>query len=117
MANRFPLQSGDASTDLSDYSFSPEADRRSQQSTSMNPAADLDHPEGRLWKVGQAVPNSFLSAPFAVIRMDGDANGSPTEAYELDMHKYGDCYDPTAPIRVRTVDNYHLDSDGDGHLN
>jgi hypothetical protein len=117
MANRFPLQPADASSDLSDYSFSPEADRRSQQSTGANPAGDMDRPEGRLWKVGQAVPNDFLMAPFPVVHMDGDNNGSPAEVHEIDILKYGDCYDPTAPIRVRTVDNYKLDSDNDGHLN
>lgn len=130
MADRHPLQSGDVTPDLSDYNFSNEADRRSQDVASAKsigsnyhgeyPAADQSQAEGgRLWKVGQAVPN--LQAPWDVIHMDGDNTGYPAEVHELDMNAYGDCYDPTAPMRVRTVapaeNHWGLDSDNDGHRN
>jgi len=125
MADPHPLQRGDRSQDLSDYNFSNEADRRSQetytpQSNPMYyhgefPAADQARPEGgRLWKVGQAVPN--FQAPWNVIAMDGDNNGMPAEVHELNMDMYGDCYDPTAPARVRTAD-WHVDTDHDGNPN
>lgn len=127
MANKFPLQDGDFAPDFSDYNASSEADRRSPDVTVVksnpmrghgeNMAADRNAPEGRLWKVGQVSPNSFLAAPFPVIEMDGDNNGNPAEVHEVDIYAYGDGYDPTAPMRVRTVDNYKLDSDFDGHLN
>jgi hypothetical protein len=129
MANPKPLQRGDVAPDLSDYNFSNEADRRADQTVTIvrsnpqnyhgeYPAADQSRAEGgRLWKVGQATPNEFLSAPFPVIQMDGDATGYPAEVHEIDLDSYGDCYDPTAPMRVRTVTNYHLDSDHDGQLN
>lgn len=132
MANKYPLQPGDVAPDLSDYNFSNEADRRSQETTvarsnPMNyhgeyPAADQSRPEGgRLWKVGQAQPNEFLSAPYPVIQMDGDNNGYPAEVHEIDICSYGDSYDPTAPMRVRTVsapeNHYNFDSDHDGHRN
>lgn len=124
------LQRGDVAPDLSDYNFSNEADRRPGVVTSAksNPqgvhgehaANDQGHAEGRLWKVGQAVPNDFLSNP-GVIFMDGDNNGSPAEVREIDLDAYGDCYDPTAPLRVRTVapseSHWDLDSDHDGHRN
>lgn len=132
MADRHPLQRGDVAPDLSDYSFSNEADRREQRATVVRsnphnyhgdfPAADQSRPEGgRLWKVGQATPNEFLSAPFPVIQMDGDNNGSPAQVHEIHIESYGDCYDPTAPLRVRTVspaeNHWNFDSDGDGHRN
>lgn len=132
MANRFPLQPGDVAPDLSDYNFSTEADRRDPVATVVRsnpqnyhgdfPAADQSRAEGgRLWKVGQATPNEFLSAPFNVIQMDGDNSGMPAEVHEIDILKYGDCYDTTAPLRVRTVapadNNWSLDTDADGHIN
>lgn len=128
MADRHPLQPGDITPDLSDYNFSNEADRREQVAHvgMANPqrkhgpfmADDQSQAAaGRLWKVGQAAPEDFLSAPFQVIMMDGDNNGNPAVVTEIDLDKYGDCYDPTAPMRIRTVDNYSLDSDHDGHLN
>jgi hypothetical protein len=53
--------------------------------------------------------------------MDGDANGMPAEVHELDIRAYGDAYDPTVPMRVRTVapseNHWNFDSDGDGHRN
>ena len=128
MSDPHPLQRGDVAPDLSDYNFSNEADRRpgkttSAHSSTMNyhgeyPSADQSRPEGgRLWKVGQATPNAFLSAPFPVISMDGDNTGYPAEVHEIDILSYGDAYDTTSPIRVRTADNYNLDSDNDGKLN
>jgi hypothetical protein len=127
MADRHPLQRGDVAPDLSDYNFSNEADRRADQTVTVPrsnphnyhgeyPANDQSRPEGgRLWKVGQAQPN--FAAPWPTILMDGDNTGYPAEVHELDIDSYGDCYDPTAPMRVRTVTNYHLDSDHDGNLN
>jgi hypothetical protein len=132
VADKHPLQPGDVTPDLSDYNFSNEADRREQEtykvkSNPMNyhgqyPAADQSRPEGgRLWKVGQAMPNEFLSAPFSVIQMDGDNNGMPAEVHELNIREYGDAYDPTSPLRVRTVapaeSHWDFDSDGDGYRN
>lgn len=132
MANRNPLQPGDVAPDLSDYNFSNEADRRSQEtaparSSSSNyhgeyPSADQSRPEGgRLWKVGQATPNEFLSAPFPVISMSGGNPDQPDEVHEIDILSYGDAYDPTSPARVRIVspseNHYNFDSDHDGHRN
>lgn len=128
MARPYALQPGDVAPDLSDYNFSTEADRREQHTDSsplrLNyhgeyPAADQSRPEGgRLWKVGQASPNEFLSAPFPVISMDGDNNGSPADIREINIYSYGDSYDPTSPIRVRSVDNeWRTDTDQDGKRN
>jgi len=131
MADPHPLQSGDRAPDLSDYNFSTEADRRADQTVTVvrsnpqnyhgdYPAADQSRPEtGRLWKVGQAVPN--FGAPFQTILMDGDNNGMPAEVHEIDIDSYGDAYDPTAPARVRLVspseNSWNLDSDHDGQRN
>lgn len=133
MANRFPLQRGDVAPDLSDYNFSNEADRRADQTVTVPrsnpqnyhgefPAADQSRPEaGRLFRPGSALPNEFLSAPFPVIMQDGDNTGYPAEVREIDIDAYGDCYDTTAPMRVRTVapaeSHWDLDSDHDGHRN
>jgi hypothetical protein len=128
MANRYPLQSGDVTPDLSDYNFSNEADRRADQTVHAPrsnphnyhgeyPANDQGRPEGgRLWKVGQATPTQ--QAPWPVILMDGDNNGNPAEIHEVDVNAYGDCYDPTAPMRTRDVSSeWTLDSDHDGQKN
>jgi hypothetical protein len=129
MARPYALQPGDVAPDLSDYNFSNEADRRQPEVTVARsnpmhyhgeyPAADQARPEGgRLWKVGQAQPNEFLSAPFPVIEMDGDNNGTPAEVHEVDIYTYGDAYDPTAPARVRDVSSeWHMDTDFDGKRN
>ena len=129
MADPHPLQRGDVAPDLSDYNFSNEADRRADQVVytpkpnphnyhGQWPAADQARPEaGRLFRPGSAQPNDFLSAPFPTVLMDGDNNGQPAEIHEVDILAYGDCYDPTAPMRIRQVDNYNLDSDNDGHRN
>lgn len=129
MARPYALQPGDAAPDLSDYNFSTEADRRPQETSPARsnpmhyhgeyPASDQSRPEGgRLYKVGQAAPNSFLSAPFPVIEMDGDNNGSPAEVREIDIYAYGDAYDPTAPIRTRDVGSeWKMDTDFDGVKN
>jgi hypothetical protein len=120
------------SSDLSDYNFSNEADRRDQEATVVRsnlhnyhgdyPAADQSRPEGgRLWRPGQAMPNDFLSAPFPTILMDGDNNGQPAEVHELNIREYGDAYDPTSPMKVRTVapaeSHWDVDSDRDGYRN
>ncbi len=132
MADPHALQRGDIAPDLSDYNFSNEADRRGQEVTVARsnpmyyhgeyPAADQARPEGgRLWKVGQAVPNSFLSAPYPVITMDGDNNGQPAEVHEIEIREYGDAYDPTSPLKVRTVapaeSHWDVDTDHDGYRN
>ena len=130
MADPHPLQPGDRSSDLSDYNFSNEADRRQQgtyavKSNPMHyhgeyPAADQARPEGgRLWKVGQAIPN--MQAPWPVIAMDGDNNGQPAEVHEINIREYGDAYDPTAPMKVRTVapaeSHWDVDTDWDSYRN
>ena len=130
MANKYPLQRGDVAPDLSDYNFSNEADRREQEtytakSNPMNyhgeyPAADQAQAEGgRKFQAGSLQPT--MQAPWNVIRMDGDNNGMPAEVHELDICAYGDAYDPTTPMRVRTVapaeNHWGLDSDNDGHRN
>lgn len=131
MAHKFPLQAGDVANYTASKSFAPnEADRRDQEVTiarsnpqryhGENVAGDQDRPaSGRLWKVGQAVPN--FSAPFPVIMMDGDNNGYPAEVHEIDLDQYGDGYDATAPLRVRTVapaeNSWNFDSDHDGQRN
>lgn len=130
MANKYPLQPGDVTPDLSDYNFSNEADRRGQETTTARsnpmhyhgeyPTTDQARPEGgRLWKVGQATPT--MAAPWPVIEMDGDNTGYPAEIHEIDILSYGDAYDPTAPLRVRNVapseSHWSLDSDADGHRN
>ena len=130
MADRHPLQPGDVAPDLSDYNFSNEADRREQETTVAKsnpmyyhgeyPAADQARPEGgRLWKVGQATPN--FAAPWPVITMDGDNNGMPAEVHEISILEYGDAYDPTSPMKVRTVapaeSHWPMDTDKDGYRN
>ncbi len=129
MTDKHPLQAGDMAPDLSDYNFSNEADRREQHADSrplgqnyhgQYPAADQAQAEaGRKFKVGQATPN--MQAPWPVISMDGDNNGMPAEVHEIDICAYGDAYDPTAPLRVRTVapseNHWSMDTDNDGHRN
>jgi hypothetical protein len=130
MARPYALQPGDVAPDLSDYNFSNEADRRPQETVVENssapmhyhgqyPAADQSRPEGgRLWKVGQAQPNEFLSAPYPVIAMNGNGTDTADEVHEVDIYKYGDSYDPTSPMRVRDVGSeWQLDSDFDGRRN
>ena len=128
MADRHPLQAGDVTPDFSDYNFSNEADRRQPgvapaRSNPMNyhgqyPAADQAQAEGgRIYKVGQATPT--FQAPWPVIEMDGDNNGTPAEVHELDVSHYGDSYDPSAPMRVRQVSSseWSMDTDHDGKRN
>lgn len=132
MSDPHPLQRGDVAPDLSDYNFSNEADRRHQETTVAKsnpmhyhgeyPAADQSRPEGgRLWKVGQAMPDSRFMAPFTVIHMDGDGTGYPAEVHEINIREYGDAYDPTAPMKVRNVapseSHWDVDTDGDGYRN
>lgn len=127
MADPHALQRGDVSPDFSDYNFSNEADRRQPEtyhspSNPMNyhgqyPAADQAQAEaGRRFKVGQATPT--MQAPWSVIEMDGDNNGQPAEVHEIEILKYGDCYDPTSPMRVREVGSeWKMDTDNDGQRN
>ena len=123
MANKFPLQAGDRTPDFSGRDTSTAADRRSQEIADIhkfeggNPAPSRTEPVGPLWKTGQVAPNGFLTAPFTPIHTEGDTSGEGTKCYEIDIYSYGDSIDPTAPTRSRTVDNYTLDSDFDGHLN
>lgn len=130
MADPHPLQPGDKSSDLSDYNFSNEADRREQgnyvvKSNPMYyhgeyPAADQAQAElGRKFQAGSLQPT--MQAPWTVIAMDGDNNNMPAEVHELNIDSYGDAYDPTAPARVRIVapaqNHWSLDSDHDGFRN
>ena len=127
MADPHALQRGDVSSDLSDYNFSNEADRREPQtyvvrSNPMNyhgqyPAADQAQAEGgRKFQVGSLTPT--MQAPWSVIEMDGDNNGMPAEVHEININSYGDSYDPTSPMRVRDVGSeWRMDSDEDGVRN
>jgi hypothetical protein len=130
MADKHPLQAGDVTPDLSDYSFSNEADRRQNkvhagvgeatQHAHFEDTAAGDtarpHP-GRLFKVGTASPSDFLAAPFPVVRMDGDNNGTPGEVIELNIDRFGDGYDTTDVMRVRISNDWSMDTDNDGRLN
>jgi hypothetical protein len=130
MADPHPLQRGDRSTDLSDYNFSNEADRRQPETYKAKsnpmyyhgeyPAADQAQAElGRKFQVGSLQPT--MQAPWNVITMDGDNNGQPAEVHELNIREYGDSYDPTAPMKVRTVapaeSHWDVDTDFDGFRN
>lgn len=123
MAHNFPLQAGDVSSERGRRDASPAGDRReqnieSEQSvTGTNAAPQAGKPMYPLFPVGSLEPSSFLAAPFPVIKMEGDTSGEGTKIHEIDIYSYGDNWDSTAPIRVRTVDNYDLDSDFDGHKN
>jgi len=124
MANKYPLQAGDRAPDFSGRDASTAGDRRTQASPPVesfegNQAAPSKHqPDaGPLWRPGQIAPEARNSAPFPCIHTEGDTSGTGTKVYEIDICSYGDTYDPTAPTRIRTVDNYELDSDYDGHLN
>lgn len=46
-----------------------------------------------------------------------EAEGS-TETHDINIRKFGDCYDPTAPMRVRDVTaEWQMDTDSDGEKN
>ena len=130
MSDPHPLQPGDRAPDLSDYNFSNEADRRTQETYKVKsnpmyyhgqfPASDQAQAElGRKFQVGSLQPN--FQAPWNVIAMDGDNNGSPAEVHEINIREYGDSYDPTAPAKVRIVapneSHWDFDSDNDGFRN
>lgn len=123
MANRFPLQAGDVAPDFSGRDASPAGDRRPQDSAPVEPfngnqaAPQAGSPVYPLFRDGYVEVSPFLKAPFAPVETAGDTTGEGTKVYEIDTCSYGDSLDPTAPMRIRPVDNYELDSDFDGHLN
>jgi hypothetical protein len=115
---------------ISDYNFSNEADRREQSTYTVKsnpmyyhgeyPAADQAQAElGRKFQAGSLQPT--MQAPWNVISMDGDNNGSPAEVHEINIREYGDAYDPTAPMKVRAVapseSHWDVDTDNDGYRN
>jgi len=126
-----PLKQGYSAPDLGIEQLAQDADRRADQTTTVvrsnphnyhgeNVAADqAQAASGRMFRPGTAMPN--LRAPFTVISMDGDNTGYPAEVHEIDINMYGDAYDSTTPMRVRTVapaeSHWDLDSDHDGHRN
>lgn len=66
--------------------------------------------EGTKWRDGQLPPVGTAPAPEYYEVAD--------TSHELDMNKYGDCYDPTAPMRVRDVSReWSMDTDNDGDKN
>jgi hypothetical protein len=123
MAHPYPLQSGDRSTNQSGRDASTAGDRRDQNIESVqsydghNSAPQGDTPRGPVYGIGDMAPSPFLCAPYPVVHMEGDTSGEGTQIHQIDIYAYGDSLDSTAPIRVRTVDNYELDSDFDGHKN
>lgn len=124
MANKFPLQAGDRTPDLSDsFINGPEADRREQDAPPVsapmeqNAARSLEAPVTPLWRDGQLAPVRHM-APFdgVCVHTEGDTSGDGTTTHDVDIYSYGDCYDPTAPTRVRTKD-WVVDTDFDGSPN
>lgn len=117
MSHPYPLQPGDRSSDLSSRDSSLAGDRRPDSVGGNNAAPSLTSPETPLWRAGQLAPVRH-TPPFAPIEMQGDTSGEGTEVRELDIYKYGDDYDPTAPMRVREVgSNWSVDTDFDGEKN
>lgn len=123
MAHKIPLQPGDSTQGQSGlYENSTAADRRPSQTGSgsapgENAAPSYGESETPLYRIGYLNPTAKHAPPYEAIYMEGDSSGAGTTIHEIDICSYGDAYDPTAPTRVRFVDNYSLDSDGDGHLN
>ena len=124
MSNYYPLQPGDRSTTQSRTDSSSAADRRKQEVESVeskagtNSAPGHDEPMYPLYKVGYLTPSEFLVAPFTPVLCEGDTSGEGTKCYEVDVDSYGDCYDSTAPARVRDVSGiWHMDTDHDGKVN
>lgn len=124
MANYFPLQAGDRAGDYSESQSSTAADRRPTKQNNVQPehgenrAPGFNSPEYPLFQVGNLAPSPFLSAPFPVVSTEGDTSGTGTTVHELDVLSYGDCYDPSAPTRVRDVANmWSVDTDSDGTNN
>jgi hypothetical protein len=126
MPNRYhPLQPGDRTQGQSGlFENSPAADRRpASQSGFANPpgenaAPEFGEAETPLYKIGYLTPIAKHSAPFECVHTDGDTSGTGTKMYMIDRDEFGDCWDPTAPARVREVGSeWQVDSDGDGSKN
>lgn len=68
---------------------------------------------GTMWRAGQLAPSG--SAPSPTV---SDDTSEADVVRELDTQKYGDCYDSTAPMRVRDVSRqWTMDTDNDGDKN
>lgn len=94
---------------------STSADRRSQDSSGSQAAPQKDSPTAPVFRTGMLEPNSFLRAPFDTTTVDEGANDN---VVQLDRNTYGDCFDPTAPTRVRDVGSaWQMDTDHDGNKN
>lgn len=66
---------------------------------------------GTMWRPGQLAPASAIRTS---AEASNDSEGDTV--HEVDVDKYGDCYDSTAVARVR-IAPWSLDTDHDGHLN
>lgn len=52
---------------------------------------------------------------YPTVHTQGDNSGEADKEHELNIRKYGDAYDPTAPMRVRNVP-WNFDPDNDGRV-
>lgn len=55
-------------------------------------------------------------ASYEVVHDEGDTSGDGTKIHEINCEKYGDAFDPTAPMRVR-IAPWTMDTDNDGRKN
>jgi hypothetical protein len=126
MPNRYhPLQPGDRTQGQSGlFENSPAADRRPTSQSGLaeppgeNAAPEYGSAEFPLYKIGYLDVIAKHSAPFDVVRTEGDTSGTGTQEYQIEIREFGDCWDPTAPERVREVGSaWSFDSDNDGTLN
>lgn len=122
MANKYPLQAGDITPDFSGRDSSPAADRRAQETASVQSNQGSNYasatPASVLWQPGQVAPVKH-TPPFDTIRMEGDTSGDGTEIFAIDIYSYGDCHDPKAPTRINDVTSEwaSVDTDFDGAEN
>ena len=120
MAHPFPLQAGDVAPDFSERDASLGAEQRADATgpvgsyQGVNAADQLSSGKSPLFRAGQMAPVRH-TPPYATV--DSNDLSEPDVVHEVDILRYGDAYDPTAPMRVRQADNWTLDSDNDGHLN
>jgi len=119
MANPYPLQPGDRSSNYSGSDSSTSADRRPASDNPVRPeggthsAPQAEAPMGDLWRAGSLAPTYRLPEPVHCV---GDNAGAPDEVHEININVYGDCYDPEAPMRVRVVRDWTFDPDNDGKV-
>lgn len=124
MSNRHPLQDADRSFDPSVNRGSTVADRRTDdqnpytdEQPGRNAAPSGASPLEMSWVPGQ-LPPVMHQPPYSCIHTEGDAGIPPAVVHEVETCKYGDDYDPTAPLRVRDVTSkWKFDSDHDGQPN